>query len=264
MTFLKIIDFHTHIYPEAIAEKATKSIQEFYGLDGGGTIGTTEVLLERGRAVGIEKYVVLPVSIKADHTRHINEFLLSQTEKHPEFIGFGTVHAEQNNIIEEGEFILNNGLKGIKMHPDTQLFNIDDERLFPLYDYIGDKLIFMFHCGDKRYDYSSPVRLRRVLDNFPKMRVVAAHFGGYSVWEQAAECLKDTDCMLDISSSLMLMSEEEKNRYINTYGADRLLYGTDFPLWDPVDEVERFMKLDLTDSEREKIAYLNAERILGL
>lgn len=261
---MKIIDFHTHIYPEAIAEKATKSIQQFYGLEGGGTIGKTDVLLERGRTAGIEKYVVLPVSIKADHTRHINEFLLGEAQKHPEFIGFGTVHAEQNNIIEEGEFILKNGLRGIKMHPDTQLFNIDDERLFPLYDYIGDRLIFMFHCGDKRYDYSSPARLRRVLDNFPRLRVVAAHFGGYSVWDKAAEYLKDTDCMLDISSSLMLMDEEQRYKYINTYGADRLLYGTDFPLWDPVREVERFMKLKLTDSEREKIAYKNAERILNL
>ena len=261
---MKIIDFHTHIYPEAVAEKATKSIQEFYNLDGGGTIGTTEILLERGKKAGVEKYVVLPVSIKADHTRRINEFLLTETAKHPEFIGFGTVHAEQNNIIEEGEFILNNGLKGIKMHPDTQLFNIDDERLFPLYDYIGDRLIFMFHCGDKRYDYSSPERLRKVIDNFPKLRIVAAHFGGYSVWDRAVECLKDTDCMLDISSSLMIMDEQQKQRCINTYGADRLLYGTDFPLWDPVTEVERFMKLKLTDEEREKIAFGNAERILGL
>lgn len=261
---MKIIDFHTHIYPEAIAEKATKSIQQFYGLEGGGDIGKTDVLLERGKAAGIEKYVVLPVSIKADHTRHINEFLLGETQKHPEFIGFGTVHAGQNNIIEEGEFILKNGLRGIKMHPDTQLFNIDDERLFPLYDYVGDRLIFMFHVGDKRYDYSSPIRLRRVLDNFPKLRVVAAHFGGYSVWDTAVESLRDTDCMFDISSSLMLMDEEQKCKCINAYGVDRLLYGTDFPLWDPVEEVQRFMKLKLTDEEREKIAYLNAERILGL
>ena len=263
MTYLKIIDFHTHVYPEAIAEKATKSIRQFYEIEGGGMLGTTEQLLERGKTAGIEKFVVLPVSVKPDYTRHINEFILSEREKHPEFIGFGTVHAEQNNIIEEGEFILNNGLKGIKMHPDTQLFPIDDERLFPLYDYIGDKLIFMFHCGDKRYDYSSPVRLRRVLDNFPKLRVVAAHFGGYSVWDTAAEHLRDTDCMLDISSSLMFMDEEMKSKYINVYGADRLLYGTDFPLWDPIEEVKRFMQLKLTDTEREKIAFRNAERILG-
>ncbi len=261
---MKIIDFHTHIYPSAIAEKATKSIQDFYGLDGGGMVGTPEQLIERGKSVGIERFVVLPVAIKADHTRHINEFVLSEVANHPEFIGFGTVHAKQTNILEEGEYILNSGLKGIKMHPDTQLFNIDDERLFPLYEAAGDKLLFMFHCGDKRYDYSHPRRLRHIMDMFPRLRVVATHFGGYSMFDTAAEYLRDTECMLDISSALMFMDDESRQRYINIYGADRLLYGTDFPLWDPVTEVKRFMELKLCDTDREKIAYKNAERILGL
>ena len=131
---MKIIDFHTHIYPSAIAEKATKSIEDFYCLDGSGMNGTSEQLLEVGKSVGIEKFVVLPVAIKHQHTRHINEFILSETAKYSEFIGFGTVHAEQSDILAEGEYILNSGLKGIKMHPDTQLFNIDDERLFPLWN----------------------------------------------------------------------------------------------------------------------------------
>ncbi len=226
--------------------------------------GTTEELLEKGKKEGIEKFVVLPVAIRADRVRHINEFILAETAKHPEFIGFGTVHAEQNNIIEEGEFILNNGLKGIKMHPDTQNFNIDDKRLFPLYDYVGDRLIFMFHCGDKRYDYSHPKRVKNLLSNFPKLKIVAAHFGGYSLWDEAVENLKNTSCMFDISSSLMFMSESQKKKYIRAYGADRLLYGTDSPLWDQTVEVERFKRLPLTDEEREKIAYKNAERILNL
>ncbi len=261
---MKIIDFHTHIYPSAIAEKATKSIQDFYCLDGGGMKGTPEQLIECGKSVGIERFVVLPVAIKPDHVRHINEFLLSEVQKHPEFIGFGTVHAEMENIEAECEYILNNGLKGVKMHPDTQLFGIDDERLFPLYEAAGDKLLFMFHCGDKRYDYSSPKRLKRIMELFPKLRIVATHFGGYSVWDEAESLLKNTDCMLDISSSLMFMDEKTQQHYINAYGADRLLFGTDYPLWNPVIETERFMKIKMSDNGREKIAYKNAERILGL
>ena len=261
---MKIIDFHTHIYPSAIAEKATKSIEQFYGLGGGGMVGTSEQLLRVGKSVGIEQFVVLPVSIKAEHTRHINEFILGEVAEHKEFIGFGTVHAGQENLLDEGEFIINNGLYGIKMHPDTQLFPIDDERLFPLYDMVGDKLIFMFHCGDKRYDYSHPARLRRVLDNFPKLRVLAAHFGGYSMYDTAAEYLLPTSCMFDISSSLMFMDNETQQKYIKKYGADRLVYGTDFPLWDPRDEVGRFLQIPLKDEEREKIAYKNAEQFLGL
>ena len=148
------------------------------------------------------------------------------------------------------------------MHPDTQLFNIDDERLFPMYEMIEGKLPVIFHTGDPRYDYSHPARLRKVLDKFPKLEVIAAHFGGYSMQETAYKYLKETKCYFDISSSLMFMKQGEAEQYINTYGAERMLYGTDFPLWDPVVEVKRFLSLDLSDDAREKIAYKNALSIL--
>jgi predicted TIM-barrel fold metal-dependent hydrolase len=60
----------------------------------------------------------------------------------------------------------------------------------------------------------------------------------------------------------MFMKPGEAEQYINAYGAERMLYGTDFPLWDPVVEVKRFLSLDLSDDTREKIAYKNALSIL--
>ena len=159
---------------------------------------------------------------------------------------------------------MENGLRGLKMHPDSQVFAIDDPRLFPVYDMIGDKLPILFHMGDHRFDYSHPARLRKVLDLFPKLRVIAAHFGGYSMYDTAAELLYDKDCFFDVSSSLMFMEEGVAEKYINHYGADRLVYGSDFPMWDPVREMERFMRLKLTDSQREQIAHITAEGILGI
>ena len=43
-----------------------------------------------------------------------------------------------------------------------------------------------------------------------------------------------------------------------------MAYGTDYPLWDPVTEVEAFQKLKLTDEQFDQIAHKTAERILGL
>ncbi len=259
---MRIIDFHTHIYPDKIAQKATDSICEFYGLEGGGLRGTPAQLLQSGDQAGISEFVVLPVAIKPDHVRHINRFITEQVADEPRFYGFGTVHAEQENLDEEIDYICETGLLGVKMHPDTQLFNIDDERLFPLYERLQGKLPVLLHMGDPRYDYSHPARLRRVLDKFPKLTVVAAHFGGYSMIDTAYRYLKDTDCYMDISSSLMFMQPGEAEHYIRAYGAERMLYGTDFPLWDPRVEVPRFLALSLTDREREMIAYQNALRIL--
>ena len=261
---MKIIDIHTHIYPDAIARKATDSIRDFYQLDGGGMDGSIEMLRSRGAQAGISQYVVLPVSNSPRRVRHINEFLLEESQKYEDFIGFGTLHAGMEGLMEETEWILQNGLHGVKMHPDSQQFNIDDERLFPVYELLQDKIPVMLHMGDPRYSFSHPSRLRRVLDLFPRLQVIAAHFGGYRLFHTAWELLRDTDCIFDTSSALMFMEQGEAEKYINSYGAERMAYGTDYPLWDPVKEVERFLQLKLTDEQFDQICHKTAERILGL
>ena len=261
---LDFIDFHTHIYPDAIASKAADNIREFYGFGEKAMDGTAKTLLQRGNTAGVHRFVILPVAVRPDRTRHINEFILSQVAAEPSFFGFGTVHAGQENLMDEVDFILEKGLRGVKMHPDFQLFNIDDARLFPMYEQLQGKLPIVFHVGDNRYDYSHPKRVRRILELFPHLQVIAAHFGSYAIYREAYDLLKDTDCFFDVSSSLMFMGEGVAEGYINSYGAERFVYGSDFPMWDPVVEMERFMKLKLSDRQFEQIAHKTAEYILKL
>ena len=168
------------------------------------------------------------------------------------------------NMMEEVERIKVLGLKGIKLHPDCQRFNIDDPRLFPLYEELQGKLPMMIHLGDERYDYSHPARLRKVLQEFPDLQVCAAHFGGHTMYETAKEYLSDTDCILDISSTLMFLDRKTAEGYVNHYGAERLAFGTDYPVWDPQREVELFLSLDITEEQKEQIAWKTAQRFLGL
>lgn len=261
---MKIIDIHTHIYPDKIARKATESVRDFYQIYGGNLEGTVDELLAQGEKAGISQYVVLPVSNTPSHVRSINTFILNQTAQHDNFIGFGTLHAEMDGLMDEVDWILQNGFHGIKMHPDSQQFAIDDPRLFPVYEALQEKLPVMLHMGDPRYNYSHPSRLRKVLYQFPRLEVIAAHFGGYSMFHTAKELLWDTDCVFDISSAMMFMEKGEPEKYINSYGAERMAYGTDYPLWDPVREVRRFKELKLTDEQFDQIAHKTAERILKL
>lgn len=261
---MRIIDIHTHVYPDPVAQKATDSIRDFYNIGGAGMNGTVSMLRSRGHEAGITQFVILPVAVQAERTRRINDFILQQTALHDDFIGFGTVHAEMEGIAEEAQYIMEQGLRGIKMHPDTQRFAIDDPRLFPMYETISGKIPVILHMGDHRYDYSQPARLRHVLELFPQLDAIAAHFGGYGMYEEAYRQLKDKNCIFDISSSMMFMDEGVAERYINMYGAERMAYGTDYPLWDPVHEVQQFLKLKLTDDQFEQIAHKTTERILKL
>lgn len=262
---MQIIDIHTHVYPEKIARKASDSVRHFYQLDGSLQMdGTVDMLVQRGTMAGISRYVILPVSNTPGRVRHINSFILEESRKRDCFIGFGTVHAEMEGLSEEVQWIMDNGLRGIKMHPDSQRFPIDDYRLYPVYDAIQGKIPLILHMGDQRYNYSHPVRLRKILDTFPNLEVIAAHFGGYSMFQTARELLEDTDCVFDISSAMMFMEKGEAERYINLYGAERMAYGTDYPLWDPVEEVKRFQSLHLTEAQFDQIAHKTAQRILKL
>ncbi len=258
---MEIIDFHAHIYPEKIAGKATKATGDFYHITPAFK-GTSEVLLSAGKAAGISRFVLLPVATKPDQVRHINQFISDEVRTHKEFYGFGTVHPDAENLIDEAAFIIQSGLCGIKLHPDTQQFNTDDKRLYEVFDYIQEKIPLLVHCGDNRFDYSHPRRLKKVIQDFPRLQIIAAHLGGWSLFREAFDILKETNCFLDISSTTMFLPPEQTSNYIHGYGAGRILFGTDFPLWDPQQEVRSFMQLDLTSAEHEQIAYKNALEIL--
>jgi len=261
---MDIIDIHTHIYPPEISVKATQSIRDFYDIQGGHMDGSVKMLLERSEIAGISRQVILPVAVRPDRVRGINDFIRRQANECGSFIPFGTVHAAMEDVGAEAERLLAMGMKGIKLHPDFSRFDLDDPRLFPMYETVRGKIPVILHMGDKRYDWSHPHRLRSLLQTFPGLQVIAAHFGGYSMYETAYELLHDTDCVMDISSSMMFMEPGVAEKYINLYGAERMAYGTDYPLWDPVTEVEAFLKLKLTSTQFEQIAHKTAERILKL
>ncbi len=259
---MKMLDFHTHIYPDHIAQKATQSISQFYDLPTR-LVGTAETLLDRLQAGGISGAVLLPVAIRAEQVHHINQFVGASVAAHSEFWGFGTLHVDMEDPFKEITYIQSLGLKGIKLHPDTQQFAIDDPRMFPIYDALQGQLPVLVHCGDPRYDFSHPTRLKRVLQAFPKLQIIAAHMGGWSMFDLAFSLLEEESCYLDLSSSLMFMGPEKMKELIAGYGADRILFGSDFPLWDPKQEAEAFLQLGLGAEVSEKIAWHNAMKILG-
>jgi predicted TIM-barrel fold metal-dependent hydrolase len=157
------------------------------------------------------------------------------------------------------------GLKGVKIHPDIQKVKLDDYRLLKMYELCEGRLPILIHTGDNRYDYSNPNRMLPILDSYPNLTVIGAHFGGWSIWEDAwRDYAGRENFYVDCSSSLYAIKPETAVELIHAYGADRVLFGTDYPLWTPESEIERFMKLDLTESEREDILCNNAARLFGI
>lgn len=248
-----IIDAHCHIFPDKIEQKAVQSIGHFYDIPMDHR-GTSENLLRQGKKIGVSRYLVCSTATRPQQVQTINDFIAQQCSLHPEFIGFGTLHPYMDNIEEEIDRIIALGLYGIKLHPDFQEFNIDDPAAFTMYAYAQDRLPFLFHTGDARYDYSNPKRLAAVLERFPRLKAIGAHFGGYSQWDKAEKYLKgQPNVYFDTSSSLFKITPEYAKELIDTLGEDKFFWGTDFPMWDHQEELRRFMALDLTQEQRRKI-----------
>lgn len=262
----KVINSHCHIYPEKIASKAVEGIRDFYDLDMS-LNGKVDNLIEDGSKVGVVHYLIHSVATTPKQVRPINEFISEVVKSDPElFTGFGTLHPDSDDIEGDFQHLIDLGLEGVKLHPDFQQFALNDERAFKLGEVINKGNVpVLIHCGDYRYNYSNPEQLMPFLERFPEMCVIGAHFAGWSIWHEATEKLAGTpNLYVDLSSSLYELSSEDAKKLIYAYGVDKVLWGTDYPMWEAESEMELFHKIGLSPEEERMILYDNAAKILRL
>ena len=262
----KILDAHCHIYPSKIARKAAEATGSFYDtvslMD-----GTVDTLAKAGADAGISHFIVQSVATAPKQVSSINRFIADTVRNSGgTMTGFGTLHPDSEDIEEDFNEIISLGLVGVKLHPDIQGYKIDDYRMLKIYELCEKhSLPILMHTGDSRYDLSNPNRLAPILDIYTNLVVIGAHFGGYSVWDEASQKLhKYKNFYVDTSSSLFAMSTEKAKEIILLYGIDKVMFGTDYPMWNPKEELDKFMKVPLTEKERQKILYDNAARLINL
>lgn len=263
MNKYKIIDIHAHIFPEKIAEKAVDAIGDYYGIKMRG-VGTVDALLESGKKIGVDKYVVLPTATKVEQVEAVNKFISDVQEQYDNFVGFGSLHPGLEDQEREVDKIISLGLHGVKLHPEFQNFSLDDADMMPVYKAIEGRLPLLVHMGDENRDSSHPKKLAKILEMFPRLTVIAAHFGGYSAWDESIKYLVGKNVYFDTSSSLFKLDYKKAVDIIRNHGVEKILFGTDYPMWPHDEEFERFMKLDLTEDERRMILYGNAARLLNI
>jgi predicted TIM-barrel fold metal-dependent hydrolase len=133
-----------------------------------------------------------------------------------------------------------------------------------MYEEIGQDYPIVLHVGDKKLDFSNPERLAKVLEKFPEHKFVAAHMGGYSVWDNEAKSLVGKNVWFDTSSTMWEVTPEKMVEMIRAHGADKVLFGSDYPAVSLKAEAERIEALQLTEEEKEMIFYTNAAKLLEL
>lgn len=262
----RIINAHCHIYPDVIADRAVKGISDFYSIDVPFD-GTANGLIAEGERYGVVHYLVQSVATKTSQTTSINTFIGQQVKLHPDlFTGFGTLHPDSEDIEGDLDILVSCGLKGVKLHPDFQGFSMAGERAMRLGEAIGRRgLPILVHCGDPRGEMSNPDQMKVFLDSFPDITVIGAHMGGWSKWDEVCGKLAGyANLYIDTSSSLYLMDKALAVKIIRRIGAEKVIFGTDYPVFRVSDEIVNIRSLGLSKDEEDMIFYGNAARLLNL
>jgi len=263
---MRIADVHAHVFPDPLADKATRSIGDFYETPLGNRASLENFRVLR-REAGIGPALLCNSAVNAHQAPAINTFLAEMCREDPEILALGALYPAMDGWEEELERIVALGLRGIKIHSDFQKMDIDDPRAVPMYRACARLgLPVLFHMGDRRYDYSAPRRLKNLMRQVPELTAIAAHFGGYMAWEESFLCPQPEGVYYDTSSSLMHLSDEMAKRLLDRFGPERFLFGTDFPMRTPKDEVQRFLsaELGLSSDEKQRILSGNFDKLFPM
>ncbi len=262
----RIIDAHCHIYPPKIAAAAVTGTDNFYDLHSVYD-GTTDDLLAHGEDAGIDSFVVQSVATTPHQVASINAFIAAEVQKSDgRMTGLGTLHPDSADIAADVRHLMALGLHGVKLHPDIQRFKIDDYRCLKIYELCEQEgLPILMHTGDSRYDYSNPNRLLPILQIYTGLTVVGAHLGGWSVWEDAIEQLPGLpNLYVDTCSCAAFMDKGKYRDIIRTFGTDRVLFGTDYPMWPMEKELDTLLSLGFSDDDYRKIFAENAKKVFRI
>lgn len=262
-----LIDFHTHAFPERIAARAIGKLAHEAGGLAPQTEGTLDSLKEEMRKDGVDISVVLSIATSPKQQFNVNNYAM-EMDKDPSIVAFGSIHPDAPDALEELERIHAAGLKGVKLHPEYQGFYADDERMKPIYRKISQLgLITSFHAG---YDYGfpppyhcMPEHMLRALRWFDTP-VVAAHWGGAGCGQAVLDKLCGENLYFDLSFGYANMPRPIAQQILDRHGPDKLLFGSDMPWHRPAWELQLINSLDLSDDDRDKILFKNAQTLLSL
>lgn len=258
---MMIADSHAHIFPHKIAEKASLSIGDFYNTESNHT-ATLETLIAQEAEAGISVFAISSSATVAAQVGHINDFIAQCIQTHPHVVGLGALFPTMDGWEAELERMVASGIRGVKIHPDFQKIPIDEPKAVPMYRAIAKAgLPVLFHTGDYRYDYSAPQRLENLIRQVPDLVAIAAHFGGWQSWDRSYDHILPENVFYDTSSSLMFISQERALAFLDKIGPHRFLFGSDFPMWTPRTELDRFLSLGLDEASRDQILYGNFARL---
>lgn len=271
-----IIDFHTHIFPDAIAPTTIPYLSE-KNKGPAYTSGMASGLMDSMDQGEVATSIVLPVVTKPSQFQSINKFAAEVNETYGQgrLISLGGIHPDCEDYKGCLRQIKELGLKGIKLHPDYQDTFINDVKYMRIIEYASElDLIVITHAG---YDvgipdpiHCPPKLAREVIDKIQPEKFVLAHMGGMTFkgnvagWDEVEEYLVGQNVYFDTAYVLPIIERGQFKRIVQNHGVEKILFATDSPWQDQGKCVEIMKGMDFTKEELGRMFEGNVRKLLEL
>jgi len=278
-----IIDFHTHVFSPRLKADRNRYIESdpcFATLYSSpkAKVATADELIDSMDKEGIDVSVIL----NGGWTTHelcveTNDYILESITRYPgRLIGFCTVQPRSlDAAIAEIERCATGGIKGVgEIRPDTQLFELTEHEIMePLVEVmVKHNLILLTHASEPvGHQYPgkgnvTPDMLYPFITGFPDLTIVCAHWGGglpfYALMPEVKEAMGNV--YFDTAASPFLYSPQIYSQVVQLVGADKILFGSDYPLLAQSRFLKEIASLDLPQETKDLILSGNARRLLGI
>ena len=277
-----IIDFHTHIVPPRIRDDRERYAGDpLFALlysSPKAKLATAEDLIAAMDKDGVDMSVALNIGWSSpDLCALTNDYIMESVARYPtRLVGFGAVVPEPPDVaLREIERCARGGMRGIgEMRLDRRLLgsggSIAADEL--VNGVIANKLILLLHCSEPvghRYPGkgdTTPEGLYPVIERFPDLSLVCAHWGGglpfYALMPEVKKALKSV--FFDTAASPFLYAPQIYRQVVQVLGAEHVLFGSDYPLLTPGRLLKEIRSLELPRETEESILSGNARRLLGI
>ncbi len=263
-----LIDFHTHAFPDKVAEKAIPKLAGIGGIEAHGD-GTVSSLISRMDEWGVDRAVILNIATNPKQQTNVNNFAIEVNSTSDRLYSLGSLNPDSDCIAAEARRLRDAGIRGIKIHPDYMERTVDDEKFDEIYAAcVENDLFAVTHSGwdfiSPDFIHCSPERLLKVLEKFPSLKLVAAHMGACRQWDEVENLLIGKNIWLETSlAPVFNLDKAQCARMLKNHDPDKILFGSDFPWYRSDLEYEYVDSLDIPDELKRKIYSENAISLLG-
>ena len=262
---MKIFDIHTHVFPDAIAANTLRVLAAASGGITPHFDGTRAGMLRQMASDGITASLNCPIATKPSQVDTILNWSAQQSWP---LISLGSLHPDSPDkpaLVAKAKAL---GLPGLKLHPEYQAFRVTEERVQELWRACeAEGMVVLLHAGNdiayKPPCNCPPEDLAWLVNAYPRLKVIAAHFGGWNLWHEL-DPLIGTSVNLDFSMTLGYHPDDRLLELARRHGTGKILFGSDTPWDDPVRALNSLRSIGFSAAELQAICWDNAIRLLGI